>query len=201
MISSCSRVNARRPSPYITGMLTPKIPIREYASSSILVVSRSDAHEMRRAAGIDWSLTSDRRTSMSMPVTCSMRPGEAHLLHNGVQLAERKTTSRGAISSCKVQPRVNHLLRRNAESGSSGSSASETSSRNAKQTSAFAYHVYMELIASDSSALLVLSMQHVSAHASSYPAASAWMQKLRIFSHACVRGLSGSASAAAPGEE
>ena len=68
---------------------------------------------------------------MSIPVTCCMRPGDADLLHSGVQLTERKTTSRGAMSSCSVQPLVNHLLRLNAESGNSGSSWSATSTRNA----------------------------------------------------------------------
>ena len=72
---------------------------------------------------------------MSMPVSCSTRPGEAHLLHSGVQLAEMKTMSKGPIRSCRVQSRVNHSLRLNGESGISGPSESEASSGKVSSTS------------------------------------------------------------------
>jgi hypothetical protein len=67
-------------------------------------------------------------------------------------------TVAGAINSCKVQARANHRLLLKVSMGS----VNGTSERSAKQTAVFAYHNYMELMASDSSALNVLSIQQVS---------------------------------------
>ena len=71
---------------------------------------------------------------------------------------------RGAMSSWRVQPRVNHLDVRKGEPGalSAENGESGTSARYTKHMSVSRYHAYIELIASDSSELLDLSMQHES---------------------------------------
>lgn len=82
------------------------------------------------------------------------------------------------MSSWRVHPRVNHRLLANSsfrvdmEWSTSGPKLNDlvvsdnggTSARYAKQTLDSSYQRYMELIASESSALLVLSMQQVSIH-------------------------------------
>ena len=97
-------------------MLMSKIPRSEYALSSTLVVSRAAAHE-RRWATLN-SLRGSMRNSASwlIPVIPVIRHARLDLDPMGVQVMERKTTCRGAMSSWSVHPRVNHRLRRNSES-------------------------------------------------------------------------------------
>src|SRR3569833_560137 len=54
-ISCCNRSKALSPSPYSSGMLTSKIPIKEYAMSSVLVVWRRAAQRIRSAIEHDRS--------------------------------------------------------------------------------------------------------------------------------------------------
>ena len=75
-------------------------------------------------------------------------------------LCVRKTIVRGANSSCKVQPRLNHSLRWNAAI----SSLLPTSTRYARHTSACRYHLNIELMACVTSCASCLFMQHVSIH-------------------------------------
>ena len=69
-ISSCKRKKALVPSPYRRGMFTPNIPSNEYVLSSILVVSRFAAHDIRCAMlYADGSVTHRASNkSLSMPV-------------------------------------------------------------------------------------------------------------------------------------
>jgi hypothetical protein len=72
-----------------------------------------------------------------------------------------KYTRSVAISSCKVHPLKNHSPYFN-DSRTELSGLSATSFRYAWQTAAFLYHLNIELVASESSALLRLSKQHMS---------------------------------------
>ena len=78
------------------------------------------------------------------------------------QSCDTKMTRAGAMSSCSVQPRLCQRAFRKAEFGASRTQSLGTSSRYAKQTSAQEYQRNIELMASESSVLLILSIQHVS---------------------------------------
>ena len=88
----------------------------EYASSSILVVFRVDAHHIRRATLTSATLRRNVSTSASMPVISSNREARLAFVPIIVQSCDRNMRFRGAMSSCSVHPRENHLLVRNAES-------------------------------------------------------------------------------------
>ncbi len=98
-ISSCKRVKARRPSPYRVDMLMSKIPNREYASSSTLVVLRFDTHDIRRATLKSRSGTVHRRTDVGMVVMSEMRLARLDFVPMTCQSWERKTMAPGATSS------------------------------------------------------------------------------------------------------
>ena len=103
----------------------------EYAWSSTLDVSRPAAHDMRHAT---LTSSSDRlwvRTRRSMPVTFSTRDASRHFGPMTSHALDKKMTEGGAMSSCRVHPRLNHLLFLNADWGALGSARSGTSSRNA----------------------------------------------------------------------
>ena len=103
------------------------MPIREYASSSTRVVLLRAAHDIRLA-----TLTTSRdsvpfRIPTSMPVISCTTPAKVCLVPIGRQFIVRKVTVDGAMSSWRVQPRVNHVEARNFDRRSRGSSASSTS--------------------------------------------------------------------------
>ena len=75
---------------------------------------------------------------------------------------------------------MNHELRRNDDIGERGSPVSCTSYRYAKQAAECLYHVNIELMASDSSELLVLSMQEESIQMNRYPFARATEHAFRV---------------------
>jgi hypothetical protein len=91
-------------------MLTPKIPKRQYAVSSNLVVSLFDADDMRLAMLTDgmWGV---RRLDSSIPVIHVINWDKVCLDPIYRQLFVNICTSAGTISSCSVQPLVNHRLR------------------------------------------------------------------------------------------
>ena len=83
----------------------------------------------------------------------------------------KKTTPVGARSSCNVQPRRNHSLRwKSCITAYRPALKDRTSGRYAIQCFAALYHLHIGLIDSDTSALLFLSMQHVSIHIQSLAA-------------------------------
>jgi len=63
----CSRVKAFLPSPYHSGMLTSKIPHRQYAISSTLVVSLRAAHDILLATANSPSPASPCSTAAGYP--------------------------------------------------------------------------------------------------------------------------------------
>lgn len=104
-----------------------------------------------------------RRSNSSAKEALALSPIVTHSLL-------RKTTSCGAISSFNVQPRVNQSLLWKTFDEScivEEDGGPVTSSRYARHTYASEYHLYIELMASESSVLLVLSMQQVSIHSQS----------------------------------
>src|SRR5689334_16181107 len=101
-----------------------------------------------------------------MPVALLRFSEDILLLVRNVHPALTKCTSRGAISSWSVHPRLIHLVseirRPKWIFPSCAPRLAVTSSNKAMQMVAFWYHRYIELIASCSSELEVLSIQHVS---------------------------------------
>src|SRR4051794_18096152 len=98
-------------------MLTSKRPRRQYASSSIRVVDLPDAQDIRLPTEMDdRSEDGSRTTSSSMPVSRLMGNACIDLVPKCVHCFEKKYSCSGAISSCKVQPRENHLLDSNSAS-------------------------------------------------------------------------------------
>src|SRR3954454_17236974 len=91
------------------------MPNNEYALSSWRKVSRLVAHDIRSA-----TLKSDngvpRRAIAGIPVISQMYRSKEVLLPSSSPSFEKKSTDAGAISSCRVQPRVNHALFRNVDS-------------------------------------------------------------------------------------
>jgi hypothetical protein len=138
-------------------MFTPKMPISEYASSSTQVIVRFDAHDIRLATENTTDSTSLSRSLFGIPVISLMAASNLRFSEIRSHSLEKNMTVAGAINSCKVQPRVNHRPLLKVSMGS----VNRTSERSAKQTAAFAYHNYIKLRASDSSALNFLSIQQV----------------------------------------
>jgi hypothetical protein len=130
IISSCNLWNAFSSSPYKRGMFTSNRPLsaqykvsenhcnthiqgftysKQYAISSIRVVSRVDAHDILVATGMDIKQSRFERMlfgilvmSLSSTDNESLDPMQSHTeLKNNMLL--------GAINSCNVQPRVNLL--------------------------------------------------------------------------------------------
>src|SRR5215471_11136613 len=111
-ISSLSRrVAYGSPSPYISDKNTPKIPSKQYTLSSFNIVVRLAAQLIRSSM-----LNSERLCPLNTPIgilviswiSCS----NDILLPSRLPSSEKNSTVGGAKSSCNVQPRVNHRLRR-----------------------------------------------------------------------------------------
>ena len=68
MISSCSRRNAFSSSPYKRGMLTSKMPSKQYAISSMRVVARFAAQDIFWATATDESGWAWHRMAVLIPV-------------------------------------------------------------------------------------------------------------------------------------
>jgi hypothetical protein len=140
-------------------ILTPNSPVSEYARSSYLAVFLPAAHDIFLATQ-GWYpnlCTSARASTFVISIITSIK---LLLLPISIHSLAKNTNPTGAISSYNVQPRVNHSLLLKDESSSRGSSSLEPSCKYASQNFDFWYHEYMLLIASESSALLLLSMQH-----------------------------------------
>src|SRR3569833_1085657 len=97
------------------------------------------------------------------------------------QSSVKTSRHRGAKSSCSVQPRVYHRDLARESLALLTSLADGTSARCAKQISASSYHRNIELIASASSVLFVLSIQHVSTQTYWIPLRRASLQVPAIF--------------------
>src|SRR6266487_2018166 len=85
------------------------------------------------------------------------------------------------MSSCNIHPLENHLEWRTAEP--KVTFTSEASSRYTKHTTACLYQSNIELMASESSLLLSLQMQHVSIQTYSSPNLTASRQQPKILDH------------------
>ena len=101
----------------------------QYASSSMRVVRRLAAQDMRCATLVTAKCDSRVSTCFLMPVMCSSSAESTCLSPRTVHSLERKSTVAGAISSCSVHPRVCQRARRKAESGGSKGPSLGTSSR------------------------------------------------------------------------
>ena len=108
--SSRSRQNAEPPSPYIVGMLIPKIPVEQYASSSTQVVCRLEAHDIRSAMLTIRSWRLHDSTFASILVIVSMCSTSSVLVSRTVQSLRTNKRCVGARSSWSVQPLVNQRL-------------------------------------------------------------------------------------------
>lgn len=104
----CSRVKAFLPSPYYSGMLTSKIPHRQYAMSSTLIVSLRAAHDILLATANSPSPASPCSTASGIPVISLSTPASPRLSPLYSHSLSKNTTLAGAISSCSVYPRVNY---------------------------------------------------------------------------------------------
>jgi len=147
-------------------MDTLKIPRKQYALSSVRLVSRRDDHRIR-SAGLKFARELPRRAATRIPVASWMTCSSVSLSPRRALSREKNSTRLGARSSCSVQPRVNYLLFRKADSQIRALPVlsrlqAETSGRNTYHLSALAYHRNMDTIASESSIRFVLSIQHVS---------------------------------------
>lgn len=135
-ISSLSRrVAYASPSPYISDKNTPKIPSKQYTLSSFNVVVRLAAQVIRSS-----TLNSVRlcplNTLIGILVISWISCSNDILLPSRLPSLEKNSTVAGARSSCNVQPRTNHRLRRKASfhiirkaSASVTSSGTKTSDR------------------------------------------------------------------------
>lgn len=141
-------------------------PMRQYVRSSRRLVARVEIQANFSAAGTDIAAISEFATRfLGIPDALVMLVASPSLVPIYAQSMSKKNTRGGARSSCRVHPRRNHWLLSNAAIVVSRSSSDfMTSAKYAQQKVQFRYQLYMELIASESSALLVLSMQHVSTH-------------------------------------
>ena len=159
--SSCSRRNALSPpSPYSSGMLMSKIPMREYAISSARVVCLDAAQDIL-SARLLFFRSCPLSTSWGILVMADMVSSKVVLLPRYSQSQLKNSTTFGANSSCNVQPRVN-------QRPPPSSDRDCTSSRYVWHTVDFLYQAHMELIASVSSALLLLSIQNRSTLATTW---------------------------------
>lgn len=157
--------------------------------SSTRVVTLSAA-QASRSAMLMPSILPDLRTASDIPVTLASCSGIEVLAPMMPHCCPTKMTSDGAMSSCKVHPRLNHTENPRAD-GSSLTLCSSTSSRYAMQTADFLYHGYIEFSDSVSSALLALSMQQVSIQIHSQPNDAANSHALSSFAHPFRAVLSG----------
>ena len=160
-------------------MLISRIPSIQYAISSCRLVLRFVTHDNLLAMLASWIDSGCDKYCMRMEVILLILPISDLLVPKAFHSASKNVAWFGATSSCRVQPRVNHELRRNDDIGERGSPVSGTSYRYAKQAAECLYHVNIELMASDNSALLVLSMQQVSIQTHSYPYSHAIRQQFR----------------------
>ena len=107
MISSCSLRKAFDSSPYSKGILTPNKPSRQYAMSSMRVVIRFAAHDILRATHTDERASSCCNMPKLTPVISDIWERRLALVPTWFHCESKKCVSKGAINSCKVQPRVN----------------------------------------------------------------------------------------------
>src|ERR1700733_11931629 len=92
-----------------------KMPIKQYAASSSIVVTRFAAQLFRsETENICKGLPS--RACKEMPVISCIWAFNDTLSPSRLPSEEKNSTEAGASSSCNVQPRVNHLLSRKARS-------------------------------------------------------------------------------------
>jgi hypothetical protein len=110
IISSWSHLKAFSRSPYINGFRMSRIPSRQYAISSTLVVCLSLCRPGHRCATLACLRSSPSRSLAGMPVILDMMDDRPCLVPILVQSLAKKTTSDGPMSSWRVQPRVQHLL-------------------------------------------------------------------------------------------
>jgi hypothetical protein len=110
IISSWSHLKAFSRSPYINGFRMSKIPSRQYAISSTLVVCLSLCRPGHRCATLACLRPSPSRNLAGMPVILDMMDDRPCLVPILVRSLAKKTTSDGPMSSWRVQPRVKHLL-------------------------------------------------------------------------------------------
>ena len=113
-ISACSLLRALScPSPYVMGIEMPRIPSRQYMMSSSSVVVRFLAHCLRSDA-LKCSKEQLRNAASGMPVILCSSPARDALSPMCCPSREKNSTDTGAISSCSVHPRVNHVFAQNA---------------------------------------------------------------------------------------
>lgn len=143
-------------------MLTSNNPSRQYASSSTLVVLRLGAQLILQATLESWWEKTGFKHRIGMLVISEIMGLHLRKLGSTVQSRSQKMTSYGNKSSCKVQPLRNHPVFFTACCQSPRSSNAGTSSKYATHTRLLSYHLAIELMLSESSALLLLSMQQVS---------------------------------------
>lgn len=91
-------------------MLIPKIPIREYAPSSFLIVTLSAAYDILCAMLVVSSSSLSQSINSGMFILCERTCTRLILVPNSRQPLSKKIIELGAMSSCSVQTLVNHLL-------------------------------------------------------------------------------------------
>jgi hypothetical protein len=101
MISSCSLRNEFLPSPYRRDRLSSKMPKRQYAMSSVRLVCLGAALENPDRGVLPCNSDGFMRVMADKESTKDRFVPKLH------HPESKKCISQGAISSCKVQPRVN----------------------------------------------------------------------------------------------
>lgn len=123
-----------RPSLYITGIKTPRIPSRQYTISSSSVVLRFLAY-LCRSVVENWSKGQLRSAASRILVISCISWSSDTLSPIGYPSREKNPTDGGAISSWSVHPLVNHTLLQNKASQSlcwTGSVAVDTETSDKK---------------------------------------------------------------------
>lgn len=97
---------------------TPRMPSRQYAWSSGLVVSLPTDQDIFSATLHSSTLDGSRSAFVGIPVISERRASKESLVPILLPSLVKNSTAVGASSSCSVQPLVGHLLRRSAEGSS-----------------------------------------------------------------------------------